>query len=136
MPGGRVRFCATLNNYSNIYSIETEQSMDRRSLRTVWGRDDEQRMDAGPRQRAVVVTGEPAQRLADVVAAAVTVAAESAEAGRYTGEVGRTLAAVVGEFGARIVGEAELRGFSTGWQEAMAARPAGARPLRADPAHA
>lgn len=83
-----------------------------------------------------MVTGEPAQRLADVVAAAVTVAAESAEAGRYTGEVGRTLAAVVGEFGARIVGEAELRGFSTGWQEAMAARPAGALPLRADPAHA
>lgn len=79
-----------------------------------------------------MVTGEPGQRLADVVAAAVTVAAESAEAGRYTGEMGRTLAAVVGEVGARIAGEAELRGFSSGWQEAMAARPAGARPLRAD----
>ncbi|MGW6202708.1 hypothetical protein ACWF9B_03545 [Streptomyces sp. NPDC055089] len=78
------------------------------------------------------MTGEPGQRLADVVAAAVTVAAESAEAGRYTGEMGRTLAAVVGEVGARIAGEAELRGFSSGWQEAMAVRPAGARPLRAD----
>ncbi|MEU5719791.1 hypothetical protein AB0G71_29290 [Streptomyces sp. NPDC020403] len=82
------------------------------------------------------MTGEPDERLADVMAAAVTVAVESAEAGRYTGEVGRTLAAVVGEVGARIAGEAELRGFSTGWQEAMAARPAGARPLGTARAHA
>ncbi len=83
-----------------------------------------------------MVTGEPGERLADVMAAAVTVAVESAEAGRYTGEMGRTLAAVVGEVGARIVGEAELRGFSSGWQEAMAARPAAVRPLRAARAHA
>ncbi|MEU1124136.1 hypothetical protein ABZ371_11310 [Streptomyces sp. NPDC005899] len=69
------------------------------------------------------------------MAAAVTVAVESAEAGRYTGEMGRTLAAVVGEVGARIVGEAELRGFSSGWQEAMAARPAAVRPLRTARAH-
>ncbi|MFE2374853.1 hypothetical protein [Streptomyces sp. NPDC059398] len=75
-----------------------------------------------------MVTGGPKERLADVTAAAVAVAVESAQAGRYTGEVGRTLAAVVGEVGARIAGDAELRGFSSGWQEAMATRPALVRP--------
>ncbi|MGP2441679.1 hypothetical protein [Streptomyces sp. JW3] len=68
------------------------------------------------------MTGGPRERLADVTAAAVAVAVASAQAGRYTGEVGRTLAAVVGEVGARIADDAEVRGFSLGWQEAVAAR--------------
>ncbi|CAM5654677.1 hypothetical protein [Streptomyces fumanus] len=69
-----------------------------------------------------MVTGGPRERLADVTAAAVAVAVESAQAGRYSGEVGRTLAAVVGEVGARIADDAEVRGFALGWQEAVAAR--------------
>ncbi|WP_251074579.1 hypothetical protein [Streptomyces sp. ISL-12] len=73
-----------------------------------------------------MVTGGPRERLADVTAAAVAVAVESARAGRYTGEVGRTLAAVVGEFGARCVDDAEVRGFATGWQEALVARSSSA----------
>ncbi|WP_414497761.1 hypothetical protein [Streptomyces sp. CRN 30] len=56
-----------------------------------------------------------------MTAAAVAVAVESAQAGRYTGEVGRALAAVVGEVGARIADDAEVRGFAMGWQEAVAA---------------
>jgi methionine aminopeptidase len=75
-----------------------------------------------------MVTGGPRERLADVAAAAVAVAVESERAGRYTGEVGRTLAAVVGEVGARIVDDAEGRGFAVGWQEAVAARSASAIP--------
>ncbi len=68
------------------------------------------------------------ERLAEIVAAAVEVAAESAEAGTYTTEVGRTLVAVVGKVGARIAIDAEVRGFSGGWQEAMAVA-AGAEPV-------
>ncbi|WP_405507573.1 hypothetical protein OG323_14410 [Streptomyces cyaneofuscatus] len=60
------------------------------------------------------------ERLADVVAAAVEVAAETAEAGAYTAEVGRTLTSVVGKVGARIALDAEVRGFTGGWQEAVA----------------
>lgn len=60
------------------------------------------------------------ERLADVVAAAVEVAAEAAEAGAYTAEVGRTLTSVVGKVGARIALDAEVRGFTGGWQEAVA----------------
>ncbi|MDT0424801.1 MULTISPECIES: hypothetical protein [Streptomyces] len=79
-----------------------------------------------------MVTGGAREQLADVTAAAVAVAVESARTGKYNVETARTLAAVVGEMGARIVGDAELRGFSTGWQEAMATRaPAPARALRA-----
>ncbi|MFB6697003.1 hypothetical protein [Streptomyces rubiginosohelvolus] len=60
------------------------------------------------------------ERLADVVAAAVEVAAETAEAGTYTAEVGRCLTSVVGKVGARIALDAEMRGFTSGWQEAVA----------------
>ncbi|MFE2296548.1 hypothetical protein [Streptomyces sp. NPDC059452] len=60
------------------------------------------------------------ERLVDVVAAAVEVAAETAEAGVYTAEVGRTLTSVVGKVGARIALDAEVRGFTSGWQEAVA----------------
>ncbi|MDJ0465197.1 hypothetical protein [Streptomyces sp. H27-C3] len=59
------------------------------------------------------------ERLTDVVAAAVEVAAEAAEAGTYTADVGRTLTDVVGKVGARIALDAEVRGFTSGWQEAM-----------------
>ncbi|MFD7918935.1 hypothetical protein ACFV3R_06915 [Streptomyces sp. NPDC059740] len=74
-----------------------------------------------------MVTGER-ERLADVVAAALQVAADTGAAGRCTAEVRQTLAAVVGEVGARVTDDAELRGFSAGWQEAMALRPAEPRP--------
>ncbi|PWS42575.1 hypothetical protein DKT74_21435 [Streptomyces sp. ZEA17I] len=60
------------------------------------------------------------ERLADVVAAAVEVAAESGESGTYTAEVARTLTAVVGKVGARVAVEAETRGFRSGWGEAIA----------------
>ncbi|MFI6107259.1 hypothetical protein [Streptomyces sp. NPDC051310] len=63
----------------------------------------------------------PQDRLADVAAAAVEVAVESAAAGTYTGGVGRALSAVIAKVGARITVDAELRGFSSGWQEAVAA---------------
>ncbi|MFE4913237.1 hypothetical protein ACFRCX_17075 [Streptomyces sp. NPDC056652] len=58
-------------------------------------------------------------RLVDVVAAAVEVAAEAGEAGTYTDDVARTLTAVVGKVGARIAVDVEVRGFSSGWQEAV-----------------
>ncbi|MEV5446612.1 hypothetical protein AB0N23_29305 [Streptomyces sp. NPDC052644] len=67
------------------------------------------------------MTTSPQERLADVAAAAVEVAAESAEAGTYTGGVGRALSAVIAKVGARLTLDAELRGFSSGWQEAVAA---------------
>lgn len=88
------------------------------------------------------MTTSPQERLADVAAAAVEVAAESAEAGTYTGGVGRALSAVIAKVGARLTLDAELRGFSSGWQEAVAAMtgdqpaPAPVLPLhtRPDPA--
>ncbi|OEJ94863.1 hypothetical protein [Streptomyces thermolilacinus] len=67
------------------------------------------------------MTTSPQERLADVAAAAVEVAVESAEAGTYTGGVGRALSAVIAKVGARLTLDAELRGFSSGWQEAVAA---------------
>ncbi|MFG3406318.1 hypothetical protein [Streptomyces sp. NPDC048142] len=80
--------------------------------------------------RARVDGGEPVitaqERLADVVAAAVEVAAESGEAGTYTAEVARTLTAVVGKVGARVAVEAETRGFRSGWGEAIALASGGA----------
>ncbi|MFJ9638292.1 hypothetical protein [Streptomyces sp. NPDC101178] len=66
------------------------------------------------------------ERLADVMAAAVEVAAESGESGTYTAEVARTLTAVVGKVGARIAVEAETRGFRSGWGEAVALVSGGA----------
>ncbi|MEV8307130.1 hypothetical protein AB0P36_07110 [Streptomyces flavidovirens] len=60
------------------------------------------------------------ERLTNVVAAAVEVAAEAAEAGTYTAEMGRALTAVVGKVGARVALDAEVRGFTSGWQEAVA----------------
>ncbi|MDT9681717.1 hypothetical protein RND61_06465 [Streptomyces sp. TRM76323] len=90
------------------------------------------------------MTISPQERLADVAAAAVEVAAESAEAGTYTGGVGRALSAVIAKVGARLTVDAESRGFSIGWQEAVAAltgehpapAPAPVRhlPVRPDPA--
>ncbi|GAA1521652.1 hypothetical protein GCM10009730_31720 [Streptomyces albidochromogenes] len=59
------------------------------------------------------------ERLADVVAAAVEVAAEAGEAGTYNAEVARAIAAVVNKVGARVVIDAEVRGFTSGWREAM-----------------
>lgn len=59
------------------------------------------------------------ERLTEVVAVAVEVAAEAGESGTYTGEIARTLTAVVGKIGARIVVDAEVRGFTSGWQEAV-----------------
>lgn len=76
------------------------------------------------------MTLSPQERLADVAAAAVEVAVESAEAGTYTGGVGRALSAVVAKVGARLAADAELRGFSSGWQEAVAA-PIGEPPASA-----
>lgn len=80
----------------------------------------------------------PQQRLYDVVSAALDVAAERAEAGAYTAEVGRTLSAVVARFGERLVTDAEFRGFADGWREAVAGAgtpPAtGHRPGRPDAA--
>ncbi|MFH9297633.1 hypothetical protein [Streptomyces sp. NPDC017520] len=66
------------------------------------------------------------ERLADVVAAAVEVAAESGESGTYTAEVAHTLTAVVGKVGARVAVEAETRGFRSGWSEAIALASGGA----------
>ncbi|WLQ41303.1 hypothetical protein P8A22_15675 [Streptomyces laculatispora] len=59
-------------------------------------------------------------RLADVMAAVIEVAAESGESGTYTADVARTLTAVVGKVAARIAVEAETRGFRSGWGEAVA----------------
>lgn len=66
------------------------------------------------------------ERLADIVAAVVEVAAESGESGTYTEEVARTLTAVVGKAGARLTLEAETRGFRFGWGEAVALTAGGA----------
>ncbi|WP_374684316.1 hypothetical protein [Streptomyces sp. ODS05-4] len=66
--------------------------------------------------------GSAQERLTDVVAAAMEVAAEAGEAGTYTRETVRTLTAVIGKVGARIAVDAELRGFASGWQEAIAHR--------------
>ncbi|MFF8956285.1 hypothetical protein [Streptomyces sp. NPDC014894] len=65
--------------------------------------------------------GSAQERLAEVVAAAVEVAAEEGEAGTYSGAVARTLTSVVGKVGARIAVDAEIRGFTSGWQEAVRA---------------
>ncbi|MFF5130748.1 hypothetical protein ACFY41_27950 [Streptomyces syringium] len=61
------------------------------------------------------------ERLAEVVAATVEVAAESGSAGVFTGEVAQALAAVVGKVADRAVDAAELSGFVSGWQEAIEA---------------
>ncbi|MGK5640179.1 hypothetical protein ACSNOK_17975 [Streptomyces sp. URMC 126] len=58
-------------------------------------------------------------RLADVVAATVEVAAESGHAGAFTDEVAHALTAVVGKVAARVADDAELSGFVNGWQEAV-----------------
>ncbi|MFF4184451.1 hypothetical protein ACFYZ9_14780 [Streptomyces sp. NPDC001691] len=60
------------------------------------------------------------ERVSDVVIASVEVAADSATAGSFTPEVARALTAVVGKVAERAMGDAELNGFVTGWQEAMA----------------
>ncbi|MFJ2177219.1 hypothetical protein ACIOHE_30535 [Streptomyces sp. NPDC087851] len=59
-------------------------------------------------------------RLSEIVAVVVEVAAEAGESGTYTGEMARTLTAVAVKVGARIAVEAEVRGFTGGWQEAVA----------------
>ncbi|MBZ4320604.1 hypothetical protein [Streptomyces huiliensis] len=58
-------------------------------------------------------------RLADVVAATVEVAAESGHAGAFTDEVAQALTAVVGKVAARVTDDAERDGFVSGWQEAV-----------------
>ncbi|MFI5808108.1 hypothetical protein [Streptomyces sp. NPDC051561] len=59
------------------------------------------------------------ERLADVVAAAVETAAEAGEAGRYNADVADAVTAVVRKVAARVAIDAEVRGFSSGWREAM-----------------
>ncbi|MFE4693740.1 hypothetical protein ACFRH6_27285 [Streptomyces sp. NPDC056749] len=85
---------------------------------------------------AMVISAQ--ERLADVMAAVVEVAAESGESGTYTADVARTLTAVVGKVGARIAVEAETRGFRSGWGEAVALTTGGsdddAQVLRMQPA--
>ncbi|MEV0260893.1 hypothetical protein AB0I49_06035 [Streptomyces sp. NPDC050617] len=61
------------------------------------------------------------ERLAEVVAATVEVAAESGSAGVFTDDVAQALAAVVGKVADRAVDAAELSGFVSGWQEALGA---------------
>ncbi|MCK8680324.1 hypothetical protein M1O15_23590 [Streptomyces lichenis] len=56
-----------------------------------------------------------------MVAAAVEVAAESAQAGTYTSGTARVLTAVVVKAGTRLAVDAEARGFSLGWREAVGA---------------
>lgn len=58
-------------------------------------------------------------RLTDVVAAVVEVAAEAGEAGTYTVESAQAMAAVLKKVAVRVVIDAEVRGFSSGWREAM-----------------
>ncbi|GAA4073920.1 hypothetical protein GCM10022284_07150 [Streptomyces hundungensis] len=71
------------------------------------------------------------ERVSDVVIATVEVAADSANSGSFTPEVAQALTAVVGKVAERAIGDAELNGFVTGWQEAMATlgddSPAGAQ---------
>ncbi|MEV7089053.1 hypothetical protein AB0O07_24720 [Streptomyces sp. NPDC093085] len=69
--------------------------------------------------------GEAQRRLGEIVAVVVEVAAEAGESGTYTGEMGRTLTAVAAKVGARVAVEAEVRGFTGGWQEAVALGGAG-----------
>ncbi|MFE9258608.1 hypothetical protein [Streptomyces sp. NPDC006879] len=79
-------------------------------------------------------TGSAQERLTEVVAAAVEVAAEAGESGTYSGEVARTLTALVIKVGARIAVDAEVRGFTSGWQEAV--HTTSPSPLAQDPHHA
>ncbi|MFF5633856.1 hypothetical protein [Streptomyces sp. NPDC012825] len=72
------------------------------------------------RVRVVGGADDARERLTEVVAAAVEVAAEAGEDGTYTGDMARTLSAVVAKVGARIAVEAEISGFSSGWREAVA----------------
>ncbi|MFD3412839.1 hypothetical protein [Streptomyces cyaneofuscatus] len=58
-------------------------------------------------------------RLTDVVAAVLEVAAEAGEAGTYTVESAQAMAAVLKKVAVRVVIDAEVRGFSSGWREAM-----------------
>ncbi|MEV7865061.1 hypothetical protein AB0P17_02930 [Streptomyces sp. NPDC088124] len=75
------------------------------------------------------------KRLSEIVGVVVEVAAEAGESGTYTGETARTLTAVAVKVGARIAVEAEVRGFTGGWQEAVVLLGTGApAPLRADSA--
>ncbi|MEU1309959.1 hypothetical protein ABZ419_13845 [Streptomyces cinnamoneus] len=70
------------------------------------------------------------ERLQDVVAATVEVAAESGQEGVFTDEVARALTAVVGKIAVKAVADAEVDGFVNGWQEAVAVlgdKPATAR---------
>ncbi|WP_171167488.1 hypothetical protein [Streptomyces sp. I05A-00742] len=60
-------------------------------------------------------------RLVDVVAATLEVAAESGHSGYYTPDVGRALAAVVQKVAEGAVEAAEVSGFVSGWQEAVGA---------------
>ncbi|MEU8889221.1 hypothetical protein [Streptomyces sp. NPDC048442] len=59
------------------------------------------------------------ERLADVVAAAVEAAAEAGETGRYNADVADAVTAVVRKVAVRVAIDAEVRGFSSGWREAM-----------------
>ncbi|GAA2715909.1 MULTISPECIES: hypothetical protein [Streptomyces] len=59
------------------------------------------------------------QHFADVVSATVEVAAESGQAGVFTDEVARALTSVVGKVAAKAVDAAQVRGFVSGWQEAV-----------------
>ncbi|GGP91563.1 hypothetical protein GCM10010249_06990 [Streptomyces roseolilacinus] len=70
--------------------------------------------------RVASSAGSAHERLTEVVAAALEVAAEAGETGVYTDETARVLTAVVGKIGARISVEAEVHGFAGGWQEAVA----------------
>ncbi|MFE3827314.1 hypothetical protein [Streptomyces sp. NPDC059092] len=73
------------------------------------------------------------QRLSEIVAVVVEVAAEAGESGTYTGEMARTLTAVAVKVGARVAVEAEVRGFAGGWQEAVTLLGTGTpEPPRAD----
>ncbi|MFF9631613.1 hypothetical protein [Streptomyces fradiae] len=64
--------------------------------------------------------GSAHERLTDVVAAVLEVAAEVGGTGAYTDETARVLTAVIGKIGARISADAEMHGFAGGWQEAVA----------------
>ncbi|GHF48044.1 hypothetical protein GCM10010359_57850 [Streptomyces morookaense] len=59
------------------------------------------------------------EQLADVVAATVEVAAESGQAGAFTDEVAKALTSVVQKLAGKAFDAAEVRGFVSGWQEAV-----------------
>ncbi|MEU7134518.1 hypothetical protein [Streptomyces sp. NPDC046261] len=61
------------------------------------------------------------ERLTEVVAATVEVAAESGLSGAFSDEVARALTAVVGKIATKVVADAEIGGFVSGWQEAIEA---------------